>query len=69
MKKYLFYSSRILGYAVKLEIIQDNPMEKITKPKTKQEPHKFNNFYTKSKLNQFLHCCKNNGNFKIYTFF
>lgn len=69
MKKYIFYSSRILDYAVKLEIIENNPMEKVTKPKSKQEPHKFNNFYTKSELNQFLHCCKNNGNFKIYTFF
>lgn len=69
MKKYIFYTARILEYAIKLEIIESNPMDNVIKPKTKKEPVKFNNFYTKNELNQFLYCCKNNGNFKIYAFF
>lgn len=69
LNRYVFYTTRILDYAVKLEIINKNPFKNVTKPKIKRDASTFTNFYSKAELNQFLHCCKNNGNFKIYTFF
>lgn len=36
MKKYIFYTARILEYAIKLEIIESNPMDNVIKPKTKK---------------------------------
>ena len=48
-KKYIFYTARILEYAIKLEIIKSNPMESIIKPKAK-----------KSRLNSIIFTLKAN---------
>ncbi|HIX01363.1 MAG TPA: site-specific integrase [Candidatus Ligilactobacillus excrementigallinarum] len=69
LNRYVFYTTRILDYAVKLEIIDKNPFKDVTKPRVKKDASNFTNFYSKAELNQFLYCCKNNGNFKIYAFF
>ena len=46
-------------YAVNLELIPNNPLQKVIMPKTKIESKRIkNNFYSKSELKEFLECVK-----------
>ena len=62
-QKYSMYANyasiinRILKYAVMLDIIKSNPIDKVIKPKAK-EVEKKDNCYTKEELNTFLKLAK-----------
>lgn len=67
--RYVVYSNNIFDYAVRLELIDSNPMKKVIKPRKGYEPKDFDNFYSKDELIKFLNCCKANGDDQIYMFF
>lgn len=68
-KRYIVYTNQILDYAERMELIKDNPMRKIIRPKRQYTAKEFTNFYSKEELIKFLECCKDNGNPQIYMFF
>lgn len=65
------YASKVLDYAVTLEVIPNNPMKKITMPVKIEQPldTKNENFYTKDELNHFLDCLEKGRNFRAYVLF
>lgn len=71
-KKYVMYASytsilnRIMRYAVLLDIINNNPLDKVIKPKSK-EIQKKENYYTKEELNKFLTVAKKDSSQVFYT--
>ncbi len=67
-KRYVMYTSKILDYAISLELIKNNPMRKVILPKVKREHKEFDQFYTKSELDDFLFWAKDYS-FKAYAFF
>lgn len=48
------YASKCLNYAVNLDLIDFNPIKRITKPRRKQRKQKKLRFYTVAELKQFL---------------
>ena len=70
-KQIKILTSQILNYAVTLELIETNPMKKVSIPRTKKSPmHKReNNFYNKEELKYFFDCLKKLGNQKYIAFF
>lgn len=67
-KKYIFYTNDAIEYAIKLEIIDKNPMKNVVRPKVKNVHKEFTNFYSKEELQRFLQYAKS-CNQKSYTFF
>lgn len=67
-KKYKFYTSKLLDYAVSIELINDNPMKKTIMPKIQHEK-KDVPFYSKEELKQFLGYAKEFDEGRAYTFF
>lgn len=67
-KRYAMYTSKILDYAISLELIKSNPMRKVVLPKVKREHKEFDQFYTKNELDDFLFWAKDYS-FKAYAFF
>lgn len=67
-KKYIFYTSDAIEYAIKLEIIDKKPMKNVVRPKVKNVHKEFTNFYSKEELQRFLQYAKS-YNQKAYTFF
>ena len=71
-KRYVMYASyasilnRIMRYAVLLDIINTNPLDKVIKPKSK-EIQKKDNCYTKEELNRFLTIAKKDSSQVFYT--
>ena len=71
-KRYVMYASyasilnRIMRYAVLLDIINTNPLDKVIKPKSK-EIQKKDNCYTKEELNKFLTVAKKDSSQVFYT--
>lgn len=71
-KRYVMYYSytsiinRVMKYAVMLDIINTNPLDKVIRPKAK-EVKKKDNCYTKEELNEFLSIAKKNGTQVLYT--
>lgn len=71
-KKYVMYASytsilnRIMRYAVLLDVINNNPLDKVIKPKSK-EIQKKENYYTKEELNRFLTIAKKDSSQVFYT--
>ena len=66
------YASKVLDYAIKLELIQTNPMKLVTMPTKRVDPTEDEeelNFYTKEELLHFLKCMEEENNFKAYTLF
>lgn len=65
------YASKVLDYAVTLEIIPNNPMKNITMPKKIDAPdeEKIENYYSKDELIHFLECLEKGKNYKAYVFF
>ncbi|UJF14998.1 site-specific integrase [Jeotgalibaca sp. MA1X17-3] len=65
------YTSKVLDYAVTLEMIRDNPMKKIVMPKKIEEVDEevIENYYTKEELQTFLICCKEDLASEWFTFF
>lgn len=52
-KKWKFYSSKLLDYAVSIEMIPDNPMKKTIMPKVEKEEKEIV-FFNKDEVKQFL---------------
>lgn len=71
-KKYVAYLSqlsiinRVFKYAVHLDIIQTNPVDRIIRPK-QQKPRKEKIALTKEELNQFLTLAKKDARSVLYT--
>lgn len=74
LKKYRLvrsYASQVFEFAITLGVINENPMLKVSLPKTKIEPveDEVQNYYTREELIEFLQCLEKDGDYKIYTFF
>lgn len=63
---YLSIINRVFKYAVHLDIIQTNPVDRIIRPK-QQKPRKEKVALTKEELNSFLPLAKNNARPVLYT--
>ena len=65
------YASRVFDYAVRMDIIDRNPFDRVTMPKRVEtiEESEFDNFYTKEELNDFLNYVKEDLNPNWYTYF
>src|SRR5699024_6011676 len=60
----------LFRYAVKMEIMTTNPMDKVDRPKGKESAHADQvNYYNKEELTNFLKTVKENGDFKKYDYF
>ena len=60
----------LFRYAVKMEIMTTNPMDKVDRPKGKESAHADQvNYYNKEELTNFLKTVKENGDFKKYAYF
>lgn len=67
-KRYAMYTSKILDYAISLELIKTNPMKKVILPKPKKDKKEFDAFYSKQELEDFLFWAKDYS-FKAYAVF
>lgn len=56
-QNYLSIINRVLKYAVSMDILKTNPLDKVIRPKSKQ-PRKKDNHYTKKELSEFLKIAK-----------
>lgn len=56
-QNYLSIINRVLKYAVSMDILKTNPLDKVIRPKSKQ-PRKKDNHYTKKELSEFLKFAK-----------
>lgn len=56
-QNYLSIINRVLKYAVSMDILKSNPLDKVIRPKSKQ-PRKKDNHYTKEELSEFLKFAK-----------
>lgn len=56
-QNYLSIINRVLKYAVSMDILKSNPLDKVIRPKSKQ-PQKKDNHYTKEELSEFLKFAK-----------
>lgn len=63
------YLTKMLNYAVMIDIIPSNPMKKVIKPRITEHHKEFTNYYSKSELTQFLEACRETKRPKIYTAF
>src|SRR5699024_11819364 len=54
------YAHRVFDYALRMDIIDSNPFDKVTVPKRIEtiEESEFENFYSKEELNEFLEYVK-----------
>lgn len=64
------YCSKVFKHAIDLQMVNDNPWERVTVPKRKEVVNdgKELNFFTKEELRTFLDYAKNNSKKKTYTF-
>lgn len=69
-KEYISNVSRIFTYAIKLDLMDHNPVKKITIPKKKKNlSRKEIKFFTKEELKKLLAYTKEKEHPKVYTFF
>lgn len=69
-KEYISNVSRIFDYAIKLNLLDHNPVKKITIPRRKKNlTNKEVKFFTEEELKLFLSFTKQNESAKVYTFF
>lgn len=62
--------NQMISYAVRMEIMEHNPMTKVNVPKGKAAHHEIKeNFYSKDELAYFLKIVKENCEFKKYVYF
>lgn len=61
----------MFDYALRMDIIDSNPFDKVTVPKRIEtiDDSEFENFYTKEELNEFLECVKKDLDLNWYTYF
>jgi len=65
------YANRVFDYALRMDIIDSNPFDKVTVPKRVEtiKESEFENFYNKEDLNTFLECVKEDLEFNWHTYF
>lgn len=78
LKRYnvtMNYTAKVFDYAITLQIINDNPAKKVTKPVKKNDfiEERSENYYTRDELLEFMNALKADGkdprHQKTYTFF
>lgn len=62
-------TQQVFDYAIKMNIITDNPMRKVKLPKAKGTVNEVNKFYSTDELKHFFDCVKDYGNMKYLAFF
>ena len=62
-------AQQVFDYAIKMNIITDNPMRKVKLPKRKETINDVNKFYNTHELKHFFDCVKDYGNMKYLAFF
>lgn len=62
-------AQQVFDYAIKMNIISDNPMRKVKLPKKKEIVNEVNKFYNTDELKHFFDCVKDYGNIKYLAFF
>lgn len=62
-------TQQVFDYAIKMNIITDNPMRKVKLPKRKEMINEVNKFYNTEELKHFFDCVKDYGNMKYLAFF
>ena len=62
-------AQQVFDYAIKMNIITDNPMRKVKLPKRKETINEVNKFYNTDELKHFFDCVKDYGNMKYLAFF
>ena len=62
-------AQQVFDYAIKMNIITDNPMRKVKLPKRKETINEVNKFYNTEELKHFFDCVKDYGNMKYLAFF
>ncbi|MDE7055794.1 MAG: site-specific integrase [Lactobacillus sp.] len=66
--RFIHYASKVFKYGIDMELLTSNPMEKVIKPKLKERPQQYQEFYDKDELNKFLSCAKK-CNFRYFIYF
>lgn len=66
--RFIHYASKVFKYGIDMELLTSNPMEKVIKPKLKERPQQYQEFYDKDELNKFLACAKK-CNFRYFVYF
>ena len=62
-------TQQVFDYAIKMNIMFDNPMRKVKLPKRKETINEVNKFYNTDELKHFFDCVKDYGNMKYLAFF
>lgn len=62
-------TQQVFDYAIKMNIMFDNPMRKVKLPKRKGTVNEVNKFYSTEELKHFFDCVKDYGNMKYLAFF
>ena len=62
-------TQQVFDYAIKMNIMFDNPMRKVKLPKRKSTVNEVNKFYSTEELKHFFDCVKDYGNMKYLAFF
>lgn len=69
-KMIMNYAGMIFDYAIRIELIENNPTKLITKPRVKENiDEQKENFYTKDELTQFFNYMNKENDPKIYALF
>ena len=66
--RFIHYASKVFKFCIDMELLTSNPMEKVIKPKLKERPQQYQEFYDKDELNKFLSCAKK-CNFRYFVYF
>ena len=62
-------TQQVFDYAIKLNLISDNPMRNVRLPKKKAHVLEINKFYSTEELKDFFTCLEDYGNLKFNAFF
>ena len=62
-------TQQVFDYAIKMDILTDNPMRKVKLPKKKEKVNEGNKFYNSDELKLFFDCVVDYGNMKFLAFF
>ena len=62
-------TQQVFDFAIKLNLISDNPMKKVRLPKKKAQVLEINKFYSTEELKKFFSCLEDYGNLKFNAFF
>lgn len=62
-------TQQVFDYAIKMNIMFDNPMRKVKLPKRKETINEVNKFYNSKELKHFFDCVMDYGNMKYLAFF